>query len=51
MVLVTWFRYLLRVTVAQRYGSVTRDFPFWVRNYQEPPQTSEEIKVSGMCVV
>lgn len=31
-------RYLLRVTVSRGLGStVTRDFPFWVRNYSEPP--------------
>ncbi|KAK9821137.1 hypothetical protein WJX81_006664 [Elliptochloris bilobata] len=34
-------RYLLRVTVTRGYGaSVVKDFPFWVRNYGTPPQTS-----------
>lgn len=34
-------RYLLRVTVTRGYGaSVVKDFPFWVRNYGTPPETS-----------
>ena len=46
-------RYLLRVTVARGLGqSVVRDFPFWVRNYEKPPEPGPPIKVStssGRC--
>eukprot|EP00891_Asterochloris_glomerata_P007564 jgi/Astpho2/7564/Aster-02470 len=31
-------RYLLRVTLVRPYGaSLVREYPFWVRNYEDPP--------------
>ncbi|GAB4813587.1 hypothetical protein N2152v2_000633 [Parachlorella kessleri] len=39
-------RYLLRVTVTRGLGqSVVRDFPFWVRNYEQPPEQGPPIKM------
>ena len=33
-----WCRYLLRVTLVRPYGaSLVREYPFWVRNYEDPP--------------
>lgn len=41
-------RYLLRVTVSRGLGqSVVRDFPFWVRNYDQPPEQGPPIKACG----
>jgi hypothetical protein len=44
-------RYALRVTVVRGLGqSVTRDFPFWVRNAEAaPPPPGPPIKVSSAC--
>lgn len=37
-------RYLLRVTVSRGYGaSITKDFPFWVRNYSPPPEDADNL--------
>ncbi len=42
-------RYLLRVTVTGKgmTADSKRDLPFWVRNYDLPPEAVPPIKVSG----
>ena len=33
---------MLRVTVSRNYGSsIVKDFPFWVRNYEEVPEDAD----------
>lgn len=46
------FRYLLRVTVTGK-GMVTdtkREAPFWVRNYELPPEEAPPIKMEVSAV-
>lgn len=45
-------RYLLKVTISRGYGaSLTKEFPFWVRNYEAAPESvtppQQPIKVSS----
>lgn len=53
---VSVYRYLLKVTISRGYGaSLSKEFPFWVRNYEAAPEVvsppQQPIKVDFSAVV